>query len=175
MACDFDGDGWVDLAVANHKVDGDHLGWSAVWWNSPEGFDPRRVTVLPSSGPHGMRAVEAGNILDRGEEEYYLSPVLELPAGALAEAVAWEAEIPSGCWVRAALRAGSSAVEAEQEKWIENEEGSVWFDCGQPLPSLPSGARFVQVRLALGARHGNRTPRLGSLRVDYRIVAGEPR
>ena len=30
---DFNEDGYVDLAVANHKVDGDHLGFSSVWWN----------------------------------------------------------------------------------------------------------------------------------------------
>ena len=35
MAADFNGDGWTDLAVANHKVHGDHVGCSTVWWNGP--------------------------------------------------------------------------------------------------------------------------------------------
>jgi len=35
LAVDFNEDGWPDLAVAYHKVDGDHVGYSVVWQNGP--------------------------------------------------------------------------------------------------------------------------------------------
>ena len=35
---DFAQTGQIDVAIANHKVEGDHRGWSAVWRNGPEGF-----------------------------------------------------------------------------------------------------------------------------------------
>jgi len=44
IAADFNEDGWVDLAIVNHKTYGNHAGLSAVWWNGPEGFtEARRV------------------------------------------------------------------------------------------------------------------------------------
>ena len=73
IAADFNEDGWVDLAIAYHKVWGDHVGYSAVWWNGPDGFDERRVTVLPTSGPHGMISVEPRNASDGGDAEFYTS------------------------------------------------------------------------------------------------------
>ena len=73
VAADFNEDGWVDLAIAYHKVWGDHVGYSAVWWNGPDGFNERRVTVLPTSGPHGMISVEPRNTSDGGDAEFYTS------------------------------------------------------------------------------------------------------
>ena len=61
----------MDLAIAYHKVWGDHVGYSAVWWNGPDGFDERRVTKLPTSGPHGMISVEPRNTSDGGNAEFY--------------------------------------------------------------------------------------------------------
>ena len=81
VAADFDGDGHVDLAIAYHKVEGHHVGDSAVWWNGGEGFDAKRVTRLPTRGPHGMTAIEPGNQADRGPDEHYESEPFELPPG----------------------------------------------------------------------------------------------
>ncbi len=50
LAADFDGDGRVDIAIANHKIFGDHVGESFVYWNSPDGFSEQRVTRLPNGG-----------------------------------------------------------------------------------------------------------------------------
>ena len=37
LAADLNGNGWTDLVVANHKVWGDHRGYSEIWWNGPAG------------------------------------------------------------------------------------------------------------------------------------------
>ena len=77
IAADFNEDGYVDLAVANHKVDGDHLGFSSVWWNGPDGFNRKNRVDLPTAGPHGMTSAEPGNALTRGAEEFYESEILQ--------------------------------------------------------------------------------------------------
>ncbi|MFH1567597.1 MAG: VCBS repeat-containing protein, partial [Gemmatimonadota bacterium] len=102
VAADFDGDGRVDLAIAYHKVEGDHRGHSAVWWNGPEGFDPRRVTRLPTDGPHGITAIPVGNIADRGPEECYTSEPRRLGGEARRARLEWSGQTPAGTWVRGA-------------------------------------------------------------------------
>ena len=86
-AADFNEDGWVDLAVANHKTHGNHAGHSFVWWNGPGGFSEQRVTKLSTNGPHGMLPIDPGNIMDRGPEEYYISSPYRLPVGARVTAI----------------------------------------------------------------------------------------
>ena len=53
IAADFNEDGYIDIAVANHKSFGDHVGDSFVLWNGPDGIDDRHPTRLPTAGPHG--------------------------------------------------------------------------------------------------------------------------
>lgn len=159
LALDFNEDGWVDLTVANHKVDGDHIGFSAVWWNGPEGFSEARQTRLPSSGPHGITAVEPGNILDRGPEEYYTSVPYELPSGAAVTGITWDADLPAHTWVKAQLRCASTRGALEHASW------SPWLDHGAVPPEPMCG--WLQYRLALGAKHSLSSPRVREVAVAY--------
>ncbi len=80
VAADFNEGRWIDLAVANHKVWGDHRGLvgRVVEWAA--GFDPHRITRLPSKGPHGM-TLSPGNQRDGGPEEFYESRPFEFARG----------------------------------------------------------------------------------------------
>lgn len=104
IAADFNDDGWIDLAIANHKVEGDHLGWSAVWWNGPNGFSEKHLTRLPTSGPHGMVCVDPGNVLDRSHEEFYISIPFKLLGLKRFLRILWDADTPIKTWVKAHLR-----------------------------------------------------------------------
>ena len=167
VADDFDEDGRVDLAIAYHKVWGDHLGYSAVWHNGPDGFSPDRVTRLPSSGPHGMTAVGPGNIFDRGPEEYYTSAPFELPAGAAVERISWIATVPAKSWVRSQLRFAESPVGLEIAEWIGPDGGNSWCKSDQPIPSSHTTGRWLQYRLTLGALHGGSSPRVEEVTVHF--------
>lgn len=156
LAADFDGDGWIDLAVANHKVDGDHRGWSAVWWNGPGGFRDDRVTRLPTNGPHGMTCAPVGNLLDRGPEEYYTSAPYRLPGLARVTGIRWDAVVAPTTWVKARLRCASSAEALERSPWAGPEDA-------------PEGT-WVQYRLALGAANGCGTPRVSAVSVEYELA-----
>ncbi|NUQ62094.1 MAG: VCBS repeat-containing protein [Pirellulales bacterium] len=166
VAADFNEDGWTDLAIANHKVWGDHRGWSAVWWNGPEGFDPRRITRLPSKGPHGM-TLSPGNQRDRGAEEYYESPPFQLPDGAAARSIRWTADVPPKTWVKAQLRFADSQQSLAAAAWLGPDGPNTWFTDDKPAVPAAQQGRWVAYRLALGAANGLSTPRVREVVVEY--------
>ena len=154
IAADFNQDGYVDLAVANHKVDGDHLGWSAVWWNGPEGFNPHHVTKLPTCGPHGMTAVEPGNQLDRSPSEFYFSEPLKCAEAKRVLSARVTADIPPKTWVKVTVRSAATKEALEQAEWHE------------PTDYRMAGAGFLQYRLELGATLSLRSPRVTAVEFD---------
>ena len=167
IAADFNDDGYIDIAVANHKSFGDHVGDSFVLWNGPDGIDDRHPTRLPTAGPHGMLQVQPGNILDGSEREYYTSAPFELPAGAAVTHIGWEAELGPKTWVGAQLRSAPTADALEQADWIGPDNGAGWFTNDQQIgAALPAG-QWVQYRLALGAVNSGSTPRVTEVRVHY--------
>ena len=167
IAADFNGDGWIDLAVANHKVEGDHRGWSAVWWNGPEGFSAERSTRLPTSGPHGMVCVDPGNIADRGHQEFYTSVPFELPPGRRPTRIAWEAETPARTWVKAQLRSAATRAALERADWQGAAGAGSWFAAGDSLEGGQLPGDWIQYRLALGAFNSGSTPRVRAVHLEY--------
>jgi hypothetical protein len=167
LAADLNENGWTDLAVAYHKVWGDHVGYSAIWWNGPDGFVEGRVTTLPTSGPHGMTSVEPGNIMDRGPEEYYVSAAFQLRAGMRVSKISWEAEVPPKTWVKAQLRSGATREALKDTDWWGPEGKNSWFDNGQVVNSNTFAGTWVQYRLALGAISGGSTPRVTEVNLHY--------
>jgi hypothetical protein len=169
IAADFNEDGYVDLAVANHKVWGDHKGFSSVWWNGPGGFTPGNRTDLPTCGPHGMSSAEPGNQLDRGPEEYYTSAPFELPAGAEVSGIAWDGETPPKTWVRAQMRFADSEAALAGAEWRGLSEGNPWLEANQTVPAEYQKGRWIQCKLALGAVNSLRSPRLTRVTVSYTV------
>ncbi len=162
VAADFNEDGYIDLAVANHKVDGDHHGWSAVWWNGPQGFNAQHCTALPTNGPHGMTSINPGNIKDRGPEEYYRSTMYTSQEAAAPKNVNMLMELPEKCYVKIRFRSGSDADTLQKSswsQWTELQEGS------NEIPDLPATC-FWQYELALGAKNSLRTPRISAVKIN---------
>ena len=147
MAADFNGDGYIDLAVANHKVDGDHHGYSSVWWNGPGGFSAAHRTDLPTDGPHGMISSEIGNIADRGHSEYYTSAPFTADADCSVTAAAVTADIPPKTAVRLTARTNGGAWTAPEG--IRLRRGDV-----------------LEYRLELYAYNCLRTPRVTRVTIE---------
>ena len=167
VAADFNEDGWTDLAVANHKVWGDHKGWSAVWWNGRDGFDPKRITRLPTNGPHGMTSISPTSQHDGGPEEYYESSVFQLPEGVVPTRISWNAEIPRKTWVKAQCRAADSKQQLADTPWMGANGAGTWFAKGQAVRRAGLAGRCLQYRLALGATNGLSTPRVTEVSIEY--------
>jgi len=147
MAADFNEDGFIDLAVANHKVFGDHHGYSTVWWNSEDGFNPKNCTNLPSEGPHGMISAEIGDIMNRSFSEYYYSEEYAVEADAASVTASVTADIPEKTAVNVTLRVN----------------GGEWMDAKDI--TVKKGDK-LQYRLELYAFNGLRTPRVEKVTVE---------
>ena len=172
VAADLNGNGYVDLAVANHKVWGDHKGYSEIWWNGPQGFDPKRTTRLPTCGPHGMTQIGPGNIVDRGPEEYYVSSAFQLPPGTCVQEIAWHADVPPHTWVKAQLRFADAVEQLEGSSWVGPKGERSWFENGQAPRTEAHCGQWVQYRLALGAVNSGNTPHVSGVTLRYAVPEG---
>ena len=167
IAADFNGNGHIDLAVANHKVYGDHIAYSTIWHNSQDGFDEKNTTNLPSIGIHGMGNVNPGNIMDRSPNEYYISVPYQTQAGTGVSEILWQAEIPKFSSVKAQLRFADTEAELELAPWRGSTGLGSYFKYGQKVnPQLCRG-NFVQYRLVLSSYNAMNTPRISSVTVKF--------
>ena len=166
LAADFNENGWVDLAIAYHRVESEHRAYSAVWWNGPQGFDEKNVTLLPTEGPHGISSVDPGSLVDRGPDEYYSSAPFELPDGSSVASVSWETETPPKSWVRAQLRSADTKDGLEAAAWEGPDGTESWYKKGQRARG-GRHRRWVQYKLALGSTNSLNTPRLTRVDVHY--------
>lgn len=147
LAADFNEDGYIDLAVANHKVDGDHHGYSTVWWNGPNGFNSERTIDLPSNGPHGMISTEVGNIMDRSFSEYYYSEAFTADKDYTVTAAKAYGDVPEKTAVNITVR-------VNEGDWTE--PGAVAVKEGDKL----------EYRAELYAYNGLRTPRIHKIDIE---------
>lgn len=162
VAADFNQDGYVDLATANHKIFGDHKGESYVWWNGPQGFVTTNITRLPTCGPHGMTSVEPGNQLTRCEEEFYESEPRQIMSSCIVSRGEVTATCPTGTWVRVEVRAAATKEGLEVAVWREPKG-----------LKTPAGS-FLQYRLALGAKLSLRTPRVTRVEIGLKADDKKP-
>ena len=192
LSGDFNGDGYTDLAVACHKGYGDHVYKSRIFWGGPDGLSDDRITELPTKGPHGMTVVDIGNIMDRGDEEYYYSEAYRIPEGARGIKAHWDAELGIKNWVNMQVRLGESEKDLESKPWTDlyatpgtDAQKALGMDpCATPgtdaqkAPGtdaqkalgmdFPQPApAYMQYRLALGAKCGCGTPRVSSVTVEF--------
>lgn len=167
IAADFNEDGYIDLAVAHHKTYGSHPGFSKIWWNGPEGFCEHKTTKLPTNGPHGMIAVDPGNIMNRGPEEYYLSAARELPEVSKITGISWKADLQKKTWIKAQIRTAGTKEQLESSPWLGKNGNNSWFETSGSFDIDAPKGRWVQYKLALGAINGCNTPRISEVRIAY--------
>jgi hypothetical protein len=109
---DYDGDGWIDILVSNHRRDGstevpgpnDHRTPSMLFWGGPDGFSPTRRWEAIGNGPHAMNVRDLGNTYDRGLYEDYTSEAHQIPNGQHPTKLRWKAETPNGTRVEFQVR-----------------------------------------------------------------------
>ena len=152
VAGDFNGDGWVDLAVSNHVSQGDHHSRSRIFWNGPGGFSEQRRTELPTVGPHMMTGVDQGNIYTRELRETYVSEPHDAGSPAAVKKAEWEGETPYGARVEIEVRGAESREGLEHAPWS--------------APGAGEAARWWQYRLTL--RDGAASsPRVTSVKLSF--------
>ncbi len=158
LAGDFNGDGYIDLAVASHKKNGNHVCDSYIFWGGEDGINENRYTALPTRGPHGMHSVDIGNIMDRTDSEYYTSEAYKTDLNATK--VSWEATNGKKTWVKIQFRCAETADSLEKAEWSES------FENGADISSL-NLTGYIQYKLELGAYCGTGTPRVTEVTVEF--------
>lgn len=161
LAGDFNMDGFPDLAIANHKEDGNHMCNSYVLWGGPDGIDENRKTELPAIGPHGMSTVDIGNIMDRSDNEYYYSEVYEIPKNANSAKVYWRGECGIRCSVVMDIKCANSEEEFDSKPWIGNLQND------DSIPQEFYNAKYIKYRLNLIAKSGCGTPRINEVCIEF--------
>ena len=154
FAGDFNGDGYCDLAVASHKDEGDHRTTSYIYWGGPNGLNDLNRTEVPTVGPHGMSSVDPGNLMDRGDREYYVSEAYDVPSSTAS--ITYEAEFISTSWLELEYRCGACDKCLEKAEWKKVEAGEKFKVEGK-----------MQYRLSLCAKCGCGTPRVSKVTVDF--------
>ena len=161
LAGDFNHDGYIDLAVASHKKEGNHVCESFVYWGGPDGINENRRTSLPTRGVHGMTTVDIGNVMDRSDDEFYYSEIYEVPKGALPSYAEWDAENGIRTSVTIEMRTGNTEEELKAAPWTRRYENKEEFD------GIKFG-KLIQYRLVLTAKSGCGTPRVSSVSVYFK-------
>jgi hypothetical protein len=164
---DYDGDGWIDVFISDHRTDGssvepiphNHRAPSLLYWGGPDGFSPTRRWEAIGNGPHAMNLRDVGNSYDRGLYEDYTSPVHECAPGDVPEKISVKADTPLGTSVQLAVRYAASADAIDKGDWQS-------VDAAGALHSQ-ADARFMQYRARLMTPNGGPTPYLEGVTVTF--------
>jgi len=167
---DYNQDGWLDLFLCNHVLDGDHTIGSNLFWGGPEGFSKRKSQWVPTFGPHFGLGWDVGNIYDRRLEEDYLSVPLECPTGRRPTRLQWQALTPHGTAVRFQIRSAATRRGLATARWTGPQGQDGYYEhSGSPL-QVAATARWFQYRAVLSTPDGGSTPVLKEVRLRSAAV-----
>ncbi len=172
-SADYDGDGWIDLFVANHRKAGsivearphEHTTSSMLYWGGPDGFSDRRRWEVEAVGPSGLNLRDVGNSYDRGLYEDYVSSAHETGKGEIPASIAWEAEIPHGASVQFQVRSAASERKLGSARWMGPDGADFWFTKSKSKIRDVNG-RWIQYRTRLITPNGGATPVLTSVTIE---------
>ncbi len=158
---DFDGNGYPDLALANHKVNTKHNSYSRIWYNEKGVFDIRNTVILPSSGPHGMISAPFTNVVTRSDSEFYTSKIFELKEKA--SSIEFSADMTMPAWNKCNLylRSGETEKALAKAQW----KSIPWKSS---VSAKEFSGRFFQYRLELVSPDGKGTPRIKEIKAIFK-------
>lgn len=171
---DYDGDGWLDILVANHRKSGSyfepephrHICNSFLYWGSPSGFSKKNRLEILASGPSGLNLRDPGNSYDRGLYEDYFSSVYQIPENESPSRIKWEAETPHGTEISFQIRAADDKALLEKSDWIGADGKDSWFKKSSGSIKNVEG-KFIQYRARLITPNGAATPYLTSVEISF--------
>src|SRR5690606_10210590 len=115
---DFDGDGHLDVLLANRLDDLGAYGQPMYLYSGSPGTGFGDVEAeLPGQSPVALLSRDWGHTYHRGGRELFVSRPMEMADGAVLERVEWEAETPGGSRVRLQLRTAASLSELETKSF----------------------------------------------------------
>jgi hypothetical protein len=174
-ALDFDGDGWLDLLIADHRSSGSyvepephhHTCPSLLYWGGPNGFSKDNRLEFMAVGPSGLNLRDPGNSYDRGLYEDYISSVHQINKSETPASIRWEAETPFGTAVSFQVRVADTEKEIENSKWRGPGGEDSWYTKpGSEIVALHG--KFIQYRARLISPNDAATPYLTAVEIAFK-------
>ncbi len=159
LAGDFDHDGLIDLAVANHSRNGDHRVNSKVFYNDGNRFANPKIEKLPTIGTHWMYLQDMGHIYDRKWRQTYESSLFKWKQAMTNVQLDYRADVPQGTRLEFAIRSAASEDLLEKQPWRQ---------IGSARSSLNSHDRCLQYRAVFKSDNGDRYPVLDRVRTSLK-------
>ena len=172
---DYDGDGWLDILIANHRKAGSyqvpephhHTCPSMLYWGGPNGFSEKNRWEVTATGPSGLNLRDAGNSYDRGLYEDYTSSIHAIADNEYPTSIEWTAETPFGTDVHFQVRTAENESDILNAEWQGPSGTDTWFtESGTNLKNLKG--KFIQYRARLITPNGAATPYLTGVKIKFK-------
>ncbi len=162
---DLNRDGYLEIVVHNHILNGRHDFGAYIYWGGPGGYNIDRRSHLPTSGTHMSNILEPGNVYSRRLEEKYISPPISKPASRRV-LLHWEADTHFGTGVRFQTRGGSER-ELDGKEWTGPSGPESYFTVsGSSLPESLASVPWIQYRAVLTTPDGGNSPVLKEVSLE---------
>ena len=166
LVADFDRNGHEDILFACHSKDGHHRNDAFLYWGSPAGYSPDRISRVPVLGPHFLSVIDIGQIYDRNDRYDFISPPFDGGPKARFSSLAWEGDTPFRTAIELQVRTATTRSELETTPW-RGPQGLKSFYTESPvrLEILPESARWVQYKASLLSPDSANSPVLRSVSI----------
>ena len=163
---DLNRDGWIDIILGCHRNDIGHQVDSLIYWNSPHGFSPDRVTGIPGLGPHAMTTFDRGNAYTREPVEHYISPSYEMGEKS-PRSIQWVAEESALLKLKFQLRSAASEAGLANAAWMGPKGEESYFESsGKEIRGIPETSRWLQYKATFVSPYACGSPKLKEVRIE---------
>jgi hypothetical protein len=173
-ALDYDGDGWIDVFVANHRKAGSivepiphkHTTPSLLYWGGSNGFSDQSRWEVVATGPSGLNLRDPGNSYDRGLYEDYVSSAFEIPENQNPTKINWQADCQHGSEVKFQIRLADKKINLDRTPWQGLTGENSWIEeNGSEIEN--THGKWIQYRARLISPNGGATPILTSVSIEF--------
>jgi len=173
-ALDYDGDGWLDILVANHRRAGSldlpiphqHTTPSMLYWGGKDGYSDKQRWEIEAAGPSGLNVRDPGNSYDRGFYEDYISSAHTEMTVLTPASISWQADTPFNSAVKFQIRMADTEDGLISASWQGPEGGGSWYEKSGQAVTGKTG-RWIQYRARLLTVDGGATPYLSKVSILF--------
>ncbi|VAX21019.1 hypothetical protein MNBD_IGNAVI01-401, partial [hydrothermal vent metagenome] len=171
---DYDGDGWLDIFIADHRKSGSymkpephrHICKSFLYWGSENGYSKHNRWEITAEGPSGLNIRDLGNSYNRGLYEEYISSIHKIAEDEIPSTISWKAEKLFGTDVHFQVRVSEEIDKIKDAEWQGPDGSNSWYKkSGSKLKALRS--KFIQYKARLITPNGAATPYLTEVAISF--------
>lgn len=158
LAADFNKDGKLDLAVANHTIHGTHAAYSKIFYNDGNRFKNPRVEKIPTIGTHWSNNEDMGHLYDRSWRQTYESSVFHLTKKRTIGNISFIADILTGTKLVFEVRTSIIEKDLSEKKWTKVSDSGDF--------EVKPSDKFLQYRAVFISDNGDRFPVLDKVVIE---------